>query len=251
MNTCCRLLNTQVERQPLAVNIVKENAAEKKVFINDIKLKLATFFNSHYDFETNEVPEIKTSLVPKKFFTLKESKCIKYSFAVDDHVAGKLFIFSSTLCNSTNQFSPIVTEKAANHINEYIAKDDLVLESNPGLGLITHHLLQSKANKIYVCQSEELMPSLKNLMACSSERLSCLPPGRVSKYETTQVFSFIEKLFQLEKNEQKLKAVLVLHELNFFTDLCRRIVNFSNWHFHDNVELYVIINSSIKKVKQI
>lgn len=101
VNACCRLLNTQLKREPLAVITYPYNS---KLDVNDKLSKLSGINLNHKDIDLDEVPEIETSLVPKKFFTLKQPATIKYSFAVDDHVAGKVVYDSFQLEQKINIF---------------------------------------------------------------------------------------------------------------------------------------------------
>ena len=93
VNACCRFVNTQTELQPLNISALRYNATEKKYIINDTESKLVCFFGDNYGVEKNEVPEIKREVVPKKYFTLKKSRKIKYAFTVDEKVAGKFIFF--------------------------------------------------------------------------------------------------------------------------------------------------------------
>ena len=147
----------------------------------------------------------------------------------------------------------MVSEKIGNVINPYITEDDIIVETNPGLGLITNQLLQGKAKKIYVSQLEELMPSLQKLINFNKEKLNFIR-GTLSSYS---IYTERDKMLMLnhlskyEREGQKFKIVLVLHDNTFFLALSKMITYGHHQFFFDDVEYFVVMNPSVYKVSKI
>lgn len=89
------------------------------------------------------------------------------------------------------------------------------------------------------------IPSLQNLIASYTERIEYVPLR--NKYETT-LFRLINEALKSKCGSQKLKAVSVMNNGQFFLHLCSSIIKGCNWHYLDDVEFYLIIRPRMQRV---
>lgn len=135
----------------------------------------------------------------------------------------------------------------------------MIIEANPGIGLITNHLLAAGVRELQVCQNKNLFPHFQNLVSCNHPRV-CLNLGDAFhkwKYEEHNTLAYIncihKKISERNKdgsNENvKLKVISVEHMANFFPSVCRSIIN-GKWHCYEDVEFYTIVREDTMHVSK-
>lgn len=110
------------------------------------------------------------AFIPDRFFRVKLSPT-DYNFVIDDEVAGNLFL-SYVLMTFITNFSA----RIAKILRKNLVGPTPVIEANPGLGLLTKHLLKVGVEKLFVYDSMiNQMTPLREIMTENPNKVACIP----------------------------------------------------------------------------